>query len=86
MPFYRTQDHTDHGHFPHKPVAPQQPKTKRAAYLHMDKTALIALCDERGIKSGKGTPIARNQKKPFYIQRLVQWDADKALLTSTGAE
>lgn len=76
MPFYRTKTARagDHGVFPHKPTTPKGVAKKRAEYLHMSKQELIALCDERGIKSLKGTKIGRNQRKPFYIQKLTEWD------------
>ena len=54
-------------------------KTKRDEYKHMERKELIALCDERGILSAKRTPIGRNQKKAYYIGRLVEWDEAQAL-------
>ena len=76
MPFYRTPSSKagDAGVFPNRAPRPAVGKTKRDVYLHLDKKALIALCDERGIQSQKGTPIGRYQRKPYYIERLVEWD------------
>lgn len=81
MPFYRTVGSIagDHGVFPQRPATPQVAKSKRDEYLHMEKHELIALCDERGILSLKGGPIGRNQRKPFYIAKLTEWDQLHAL-------
>lgn len=70
MPFYNTRDQKT---FPQTPPRPKNP-SRRAAYLHMTKDELIALCDERGILSKKGTRIGRYQKKGYYIERLVDYD------------
>jgi len=71
MPFYNTQNAAV---FPNKPRRPQVARTKRHEYLYMTRKELIALCDDRKIKSLKGTPVGRNQQKAYYINLLVQWD------------
>ena len=72
MPFYRTPSLGDNAVFPKRPET--KGKTRKAEYMPMDKKDLIAMCDERDMKSQKNTPIGRNQKKAYYIERLLEHD------------
>lgn len=74
MPFYRTEEPGDNAVFPKRPSSHRKGATRKQEYIALDKKQLIALCDDREIKSLKGTPIGRNQKKAYYIDRLIDYD------------
>jgi hypothetical protein len=74
MPFYRTEGQGDNAVFPKRAQPVQKSKTRKSEYIALDKKELIAMCDERGIQSAKGTQVGRNQKKAYYIKRLLDFD------------
>ncbi len=75
MPFYKTEEPGDNAVFPKRyHQVREKGKSRKHEYIPMDKKELIALCDEREILSLKGTPIGRNQKKAYYIERLLEHD------------
>ncbi len=86
----RTLQQGDVGNMP-----PRKQTTNDDAMTVYDLTKrhLIALCEMRGVTMANGRPLARFQKKGFYIQLMkagkhadVLSDDEIESLTSTGTE
>jgi hypothetical protein len=73
MPIYRTLGTGDDGVMPpratRRELAPDE-IDETTPYAALTKAQLIALCDERGIKSPKGTQVGRFQLKAYYVNAL----------------
>lgn len=79
MPFYATPQKGDPGHFPNqlsRRVLSKDEISADTPYTALTKQQLIELCEERGMSGSKGpgSPLPRNQKVSYYIERLKAYD------------